>query len=271
MRILVSVKQLPDHRGVRAFRSDGLVDREKATGMLGELDEYSLEQAVRLRNRFGGEVVALCIGAPDAEGALRRAQYLGADSAYLVTAPELRGSDANRMSFALARAVEELTRREGSFDLILCGMSSTDSYMGVVPAMLAERLALPHATFATALSVSDTGMLRITRTVDGPIVTVETELPALVSITDQAAAPRFVSFRDIAASRGRPLVRLGLADLGITPQEVGSAASRAMISEVTAVDRNRTGHVVVDDGSGSAAEQLAEFLLQRVGTMGAAQ
>ena len=103
---------------------------------------------------------------------------------------------------------------EGSPELVLTGMSSTDGVMGVVPAMLAERLGLPQVTYASELTVAD-GSVTIRRDGDTASETIEASLPALVSVTDQINEPRYPSFKGIMAAKKKPVDQWGLSDLGI--------------------------------------------------------
>ncbi len=143
MKILVLVKHVPDATGERTFAADGTVDREAADGLLSELDEYALEQALQLADEGDDvEVVALTLGPEEAAAALKRALQMGASAGIHVTDPAVHGTDALGTSTILAAAVTRAAP-----DLVLCGMASTDGSMGVLPAMLAERLGWPGATY----------------------------------------------------------------------------------------------------------------------------
>lgn len=263
MRVLVLVKHLPDHTGVRRFTDRHLVDREAASGILGELDEYAMEQAVRLRSAVPTSIVSLCLGSPGAEVALVKTLQLGADEAFLLTDPAVRGSDALTTSLALASAVRAIESRQGAgFDLIFCGMSSTDSYMGTQPAMLAERLGVGQLTFATTLEVDPAARTaRITRLMDGRTDLLEADFPAVVSVTDQAPAGRTPTIKDIIAARAKPITRLDLEAIGLPRDRVGSTASRARIQDASLRPARPIGTIITDDGTGNSAQALADFLL----------
>ncbi len=266
MRILVLVKHLPNHMGVRRFGEDHLVDREAANGILGELDEYSLEQASRIGLKTPATITTLCMGSPAAEKALQKTLQLGADEAVLLSDPRLRGSDAVTTSLVLAAAVRVLEEAAGVFDLILLGMSSTDSYMGTMAAMLAERLSRPQLTFATELEIDVEGKTAtITRNFDERVDVLSGDWPTVVSITDQTPAGRTPTIKDIAAARRKRLIRLAFDDLGLSAADVGPERARALITTTAPLPGRPVGVIVDDDGSGSAARQLAEFLLANSG------
>ena len=143
---------------------------------------------------------------------------MGAHAGVHVSDDAIHGSDAAATSLVLAEAVKKATG--GSPELVLTGMSSTDGVMGVVPAMLAERLGLPQVTYASELTVGD-GTVTIRRDGDTASETIEATLPALVSVTDQINEPRYPSFKGIMAAKKKPVEQWGLADLGIDPSQVG--------------------------------------------------
>ena len=183
---------------------------------------------------------------------------MGADGAVLVSDEAIHGSDAIGTSLVLAKALQHV-----GFDLVVTGMASTDGSMGVVPAMVAERLGLPQVTYASevTLTVGPDGAgasVRIRRDGDATSETVEAALPALVSVTDQVNEPRYPSFKGIMAAKKKPVTELGLADIGVDPTEVGTDAAWAKAVEATARPAKQAGVVVVDSGDGAA--RLVDFL-----------
>ena len=138
MKIVVCVKHVPDATANRTFDvADNTVDRAGVDGLLSELDEYPVEEALKLAADNDGEVVVLTIGPDQALDAARKALQMGADSAVHVVDEAIHGSDALATSLVLAKAVEKIGADGDRVDVVLCGMSSTDGSMGVVPAMLA--------------------------------------------------------------------------------------------------------------------------------------
>ncbi len=156
MKIVALVKYVPDATGGdREFSDDGTVDREVA-GLLSELDEYAVEQALQIaENADDAEVIAVTVGPPDdASDALKKALQMGAGSAVHINDDDIHGTDALGTSKILAAAVQKIEP-----DLVICGMASTDGSMGVVPAMLAERLGWPAVTYGVDLKVEGVGGL----------------------------------------------------------------------------------------------------------------
>jgi electron transfer flavoprotein beta subunit len=257
MKIAVCVKYVPDATGDRRFEDDKTVDRVGVDGLLSELDEYAVEQALQIKEKAddpdGVEVVAVSVGPESAVDAIRKALQMGADRGVHVVDDAVAGSDAIATSLVLAKAVQK-----DGYDLVMCGMASTDGSMSVVPAMLAERLGLPQLTLASKVETQG-DQVRIQR--DGDVATevVGGTMPMVVSVTDQSGEARYPSFKGIMAAKKKPLETLSLSDLGVEPGEVGLSVAWTEVTETAARPPRAAGEIVTDDdGSGAAA--LAEFL-----------
>ncbi len=256
MKIAVLVKYVPEPTATWSFGPDLTLDRSGVEGRLSELDEYAVEQAVRLaESGVADEVVHVTVGPPKAVDALRKALAIGGDSAVHVVDDAVHGSDALATSLVLAEAL----RRVGA-DLVLSGMASTDAEMSVVPSMVADRLGVAQATFAGEISV-DGGTVTIRRDSDTASERVSVALPAIVSVTDQAGEARYPAFKSIMAAKKKPIQTLTLADLGVDAARVGLAASAVSVLDIAPTPPRAAGTVVVDEGE--AAVQVAQFLAGR--------
>jgi electron transfer flavoprotein beta subunit len=253
MRIVVLVKHVPDAAGDVGFAADLTTDRAAVDGRLSELDEYAVEQALQLvEKQSGGEITYLTMGPEAAGEALRKALSMGGDAGVHVVDDALHGSDAIATSLVLAAALRKL-----EWDLVVCGMASTDGAMSVVPAMLAERLGVPGLTLAGSLEV-DGPAVTIRRDSDDASTTLVANLPALVSVTDQTGEARYPSFKGIMAAKKKPVTTYSLVDLGIDPTQVGLGAAWSVVDAATRRPPRAAGVVVTDEGDGGV--RLAEFL-----------
>lgn len=254
MKVLVLVKHVPDATGERTFAADGTVDRGAADGLLSELDEYAVEQALRIADEGDDvEVIALTLGGDDAYDAVKRALQMGASAGIHINDEAVHGTDSLGTSTILAAAVTKVAP-----DLVICGMASTDGAMGVVPVMLAERLGWPAATLGATLRVS-AGIATIRRDDDRASLTVEVDLPAVVSVTDQSGEVRYPSMKGILAAKKKPMQTWTLADLGIEPAAVGLSAAWSAVLDTTPRPPKPAGRVVTDaDGAGASA--FVDFL-----------
>jgi electron transfer flavoprotein beta subunit len=256
MNIVVCVKYVPDAQSDRTFTdSDSTTDRVGVDGLLSELDEYAVEEALKIAQAAEGDssVTILTVGPEQAVDAIRKALRMGADKGVHVSDEAIHGSDAPATSLVLAEAI----RKIGAPDLVLTGMASTDGSMSVVPAMLAERLGLPQVTFASELTV-EAGSVTIRRDGDVASETVQASLPALVSVTDQINEPRYPTVKGIMAAKKKPVETWSLADLGVDAEHVGLGAAWTRVDSFAQRPARTRGQIVPDEGEGGA--KLAEFL-----------
>jgi electron transfer flavoprotein beta subunit len=253
MNIVVCVKQVPDTWAERTLRpDDSRLDRASVDGVINELDEYAIEEGLRLAEAHGGEVTILSMGPAKASESIRKALSMGADKAVHLIDDGLAGSDALQTSLALAQVLG----RTG-FDLVILGSESTDARMGVLAAMLAERLSVPQLSAASKVEIDGTA-IRIHRQADYGYDTVEAELPAVVSVVEKINEPRYPSFKGIMAAKKKPVETLSLADAGIDAGQVGLAAAATEVMSFTKRPPRQAGTVVKDEGDGGV--KAAEFL-----------
>jgi electron transfer flavoprotein beta subunit len=255
MNIVVCVKQVPDTWAEKKLSdSDKTVDREGVEGVMNELDEYAVEEALRIKEANGGEgtVTVLTMGPEKAVETIRKALSMGADEAVHLVDPGLHGSDALATSYALAKALGTINH-----DLVILGVESTDARMSVIPAMLAERTGAAQLTFARKVEVSGNSV-KIERQTDTGYDVVEASTPAIVSVVEKINEPRYPSFKGIMAAKKKPLTTLTLADAGVEASAVGLDGSGTKVEEFAARPPKQAGQIVKDEGDGGV--KLAEFL-----------
>jgi electron transfer flavoprotein beta subunit len=253
MNIVVLVKQVPDSGVERSLRTDdNTVDRGSANNVINEMDEYAIEEALRIREAHGGEVTILTMGPEKAAESIRKALSMGPDKAVHVLDPALRGSCAPATSKVLAAALRTLQP-----DLVLCGSESTDGRVQVMPHMLAERLEMAALTGARKLTV-DGSQLTIERQTEEGYEVVTASTPAVVSVWDTINEPRYPSFKGIMEAKKKPVQTLALADLGVPAEEVGFAGATSEVLGHSKRPARSGGTKVNDDGTGGV--QLVEFL-----------
>lgn len=258
MNIVVCVKYVPDATADRQFESDNTVDRVGVDGLLSELDEYAVEQALQLKEKGEDiEVTALCVGPEKGVDAVRKALQMGVDKGIHVVDDAIAGSDAIATSLVLAKAIEKI----GVPDLVMCGMASTDAGMSVVPAMLAERLDLPQVTFAAVIETQG-DQVRIKRDGDTATEIIGGTMPLVMSVTDQTGEARYPSFKGIMAAKKKPLETWSLSDIGVDAASVGLSVAWTSVEE-TAARPPRTAGEIVKDEDGAGATALVGFLASK--------
>ena len=254
MNIVVLVKQVPDTWSERTLKpGDSTLDRQSADAVINELDEYAIEEGLRLAEAHGGEVTILSMGPQRAAESIRKALSMGADKAIHLVDDGLAGSDAVQTSAAIAKV---LSRTE--FDLVILGSESTDARMGVLAAMLAEQLRLPQLSFASKVEI-DGSSVHINRLTEYGYDKVEATLPAVLSVVEKINEPRYPSFKGIMAAKKKPVETLSLADVGIDPGQVGLATAATEVASFAKRPPRQAGTLVPDEGDGGvkAAEYLA--------------
>jgi electron transfer flavoprotein beta subunit len=254
MNIVVCVKQVPDTWAEKKLtETDKTVDRENVDGVMNELDEYAVEEALKIKEAQGeGEVTVLTMGPSKAAETIRKALSMGADAAVHLVDDGLKGSDALSTSYAVSKALGTL-----DWDLVICGSESTDARMGVFAAMLAEQLGVTQLSLARKVEVDGT-TIKIERQTDVGYDVVEGATPAVVSVLEKINEPRYPSFKGIMAAKKKPLTTLTLADAGIEADRAGGGASASEVTSFAPRPPKQKGEIVKDEGDGG--NKLADYL-----------
>jgi len=246
LKIVVTVKHVPDPNSTLTLEADNSISREKEA-VLDPGDECGVEEALQLKEAHGGEVVLVSMGPERAKDAIRKGLSMGADRGVLISDPSLAGADALMTARALAAAI-----KDESPDLVICATESYDGSTGMVPPMLAELLGLPQLTFAKTVEANGSTVKVHRQTADGYEV-VEAATPALITVTAAIAEPRYASLKGIMAARSKEIKQLGAGDLGIEKGEPAEA-----IESVTDAEARKAGEVVEDDGT--AVDKIVQVL-----------
>ena len=219
MKIVVTVKQVPATTAEKRYTADLRLDRASAESIINPLDEYAIEQALRLQESGAADSVAYLSMGPESAGeALRRALAMGGDEAYLVTDDALVGADEWATAKVLAAALDKLAP-----DVALMGMASDDARGSLVPGAVAAIRGLPLLSYGSELTLAD-GAARIRRLTAAGFDIVEAPLPVVASVTDQVGEPRYASLKGIMAAKRKPMETWSLADLGLSAEELGGGA-----------------------------------------------
>jgi electron transfer flavoprotein beta subunit len=253
VNIVVLVKQVPDTWAERKLQdSDKTLDRASVDVVMNEIDEYAVEEALKIKEASGGEVTILTMGPERAVETIRKALSMGADKAVHLTDEALKGSDAVQTSYALAQVLSTL-----EYDLVLTGSEATDSRMAIMPALLAERTGQPQLSGARKVT-AEGGTVRIERQTENGYDVVEAATPAIVSVVEKINEPRYPSFKGIMAAKKKPLTTLTVADAGIDAGQVGLASAPSQVVEFSNKPPRQAGQIVKDEGDGGV--KIAEFL-----------
>ncbi len=255
MKIVVCVKQVPDATAVKRLDdATGRLERG-GEGALNATDVNAVEEALRLKEAGGGEVVVLSLGPAKALESLRKALAMGADRAVLVSDDAAAGSDLVATSYALAVALE----RE-SADLVLFGQQSSDGDGAVLWAAVADRLRRPMVSQVAELT-ADGGSITGKRQTEFGYDVIRVPLPAVVAVSDAINEPRYPSLKGIMGAKSKPQETLSLSDIGADGARVGAAGSRTTVLSA-APPAPKSGQVRIED-DGAAAEKILEYLAEK--------
>jgi electron transfer flavoprotein beta subunit len=237
LKIVVTVKQVPDPNSNLTLEGDNTIARDKEV-VLDPGDECGVEEGLQLKEAHGGEVVLVSMGPERAKDAIRKGLSMGADRGILVSDGGLAGADALLTARVLAAAI-----KQESPDLVICGTESYDGSTGMVPPMLAELLGVPQLTFAKKVEVDGATVKIHRQTADGYQI-VEAPTPALITVTAAIAEPRYASLKGIMAARSKEIKQLALAEL-----EVDKGEPAETIVGVADAEARKAGEVIEDDGT----------------------
>jgi electron transfer flavoprotein beta subunit len=214
MKIAVLVKQTFDTEAKISIDSNGQISRQGVSLIINPYDEYAIEEALRLKEKNGGEVTVISAGAPEAQDALRQALAMGADKAVLITDDGLAGGDEYTSAVVLAKAIGSM-----EFDLVLAGWRSIDDGSSQVAPRVAELLGLPQVNVVIKLEVEG-GKATATREIEGGSEVVEVPLPAVITAQKGLNEPRYPSMKGIMQAKKKPMQKLSLAELGLDAAQV---------------------------------------------------
>ncbi len=238
MKIVVCIKQVPDVTEIRFDPERKTLVREGVKNIVNPFDRRAVTQAVELVKQWGGEVVVMTMGPPQARDALIECLAMGADRAIHLCDPALAGSDTLVTARVLARAIGQ---RVPDADLIFCGKYSIDAETGQVGPELAELLDRPQVCGLTSLDLVDNGkrFFRGQRETDEGLELIECALPAVVTAAERLIRPLKVKEPELEAAKSKPIQVLTAADLGLSPQEVGFAGSPTYVSGLSTIENPR--------------------------------
>ena len=219
MKIVVCIKQVPATGADKRYTDDLRLDRSSVEAIINPLDEYAIEQALRLLDDGSVEgVTYLSMGPEQASEALRRALAMGGDGAVLITDPALAGADEWGTAKVLATALDKLAP-----DVALMGMASDDARGSLVPGAVAAMRDLPLLSYGAELTVGD-GAARARRLSAAGFDWITAPLPVVATVTDQVGEPRYASLKGIMAAKRKPMETWSLADVGLSADEFSAGA-----------------------------------------------
>ncbi len=239
MRIVVTVKQVPDTAEVRIDEERGTLIREGIPSILNPFDEYALEEAMRWRDELGGTVIVITMGPPQAEAVLREAVSMGADEAVLLSDRAFAGADTWATSHTLAKAVEKM----GNVDIVMTGKQAIDGDTAQTGPSIAASLDWPQVTFVGFVRELKQDSIIAERYVEGGCEVIRSSLPVVITVLKDANTPRLPSLRGKMKSRKIEIPVWGREDLELSEDEVGLDGSPTRVVKITTPEIISNGEI----------------------------
>jgi electron transfer flavoprotein beta subunit len=257
VNIIVCLKQVPDTESQIKVASDGKsIVTDDIKWVMNPYDEFGVEEALRIKEKHGGEVTVVGLGPKRVTESIRTALAMGADKGILVSDPALEGSDSLATAKALAAAIKDL-----EYDLIFTGQRGVDDDLGVVGAALGELLGIPHVAVVVKADISEDGKsVKVQRPVEGQTLVIESSLPALLTAQKGLNEPRYASLPGIMKAKKKPLDEKTLGDLGLDAAEFGTGGRKLKIIEITPPPQRAAGRIVEGETPQEKAAGLARLL-----------
>ena len=218
MNIVVLIKQVPEIALIKVDEAANKVELPQGPGTVNPLDDYAVEEGLRLKEKTGGKCVVLSVGTERTESALRDCLALGVDEAYLICDEQLDGSDQQALGKILAAGIKKL----GEYDIVIGGKQAVDSDSAQVPGAVAANLDLPQAMFVKNIEEVGDGKAVVNRTTEDGYDVVELSLPAVISVVKEINEPRLPSLKGKMAAKKKTITRWSAADLGLDTADLGA-------------------------------------------------
>jgi len=257
VNILVCLKQVPDTESQIKIAPDGMsIATDNIKWIMNPYDEYAVEEALRLKEKFGGEVTIISVGPKRVTESIRTALAMGADKGILVDDPAITGSDSLGTARVLAAVIKDL-----DYNIILCGKQGMDDDYGIVGSTLAELLNIPQISIVLKLEVSeDVSTVKAHREVEGGTMVIEASLPVLITAQKGLNEPRYASLPGIMKAKKKPLDVKAIADLSLDANQVGESGAKIKIKQITPPEEREAGKIVEGETPQEMAANLVRLL-----------
>ncbi len=255
MNIIVCLKQVPGTTDVSIDPETNTLRRQGIKNIINPFDAYALEEGVRLKERYGGKVIAISMGPPQAEEMLREAISCGADEAILLSDAAFAGADTLATSYTLSQAIRKIEQ----YDLVICGRQTIDGDTGQVGPELAEWLDIPFIAYVSKVEEIDNDLMRVERMVEDGHEIIEMSLPGIITVVKEINVPRLPSLRGMARSRKAEIPVWTAGDLGVDEGMVGLSGSATTVVRVFFPERIHEGEMLEGD-----PESQVDALLEKL-------
>jgi len=259
MNIIVCIKQVPETTDVRINPETNTLIRDGVKSIINPFDMYAIEEGVRLKERFGGKVIVVTMGPPQAEAALREAVSMGCDEAVLISDRAFAGGDTWATANTLAHAIKKISKEMGGFDLIVCGKQASDGDTAQVGPGVSAFLDLPQVTYVKKIEEIKDNKARVERMTEEGFDVLETPLPALLTVVKEINEPRIPSLKGMMKAKSAKVTAWTAKDIAVEAKDVGLSGSRTTVVKIFTPPQ-RTGGQKLTGDTAEIAEKLVGLL-----------
>lgn len=252
MNIVVCIKQVPDTSDVRIDKKTNTLIRSGVKSIINPYDTHAIEEALRIKEEFGGKVTVISMGPEQVKDALKETISLGVDDVFLLSDRAFAGADTLATSYTLAKAIEKLA----DIDLIFCGKQAIDGDTAQVGPGIAEHLKIPHATYVKEIINFDNKKLTLKKEIENGYEVLEINTPALLTFVKEINEVRFPSIRGILRARKIEVPVWTAEDLDVDPNAIGLDGSPTQVIWVGTPELNEKGEIF----EGNAEDQVKKLL-----------
>ncbi|MBN1682302.1 electron transfer flavoprotein subunit beta/FixA family protein [Candidatus Bathyarchaeota archaeon] len=255
LNIIVCIKQVPETTEVEFDEETGRLKREGIAAIINPFDEYAIETGLQIKEKYGGKVKVLTMGPPAADQALRDSIAMGAEEAYLATDRVFAGADTWATSYTLAKIINNI----GKFDLIICGLKTTDGDTGQTGPEMAETLGVPCICYVSEILSIENGVIKVKRSLDNGVELLEASLPILITVGKDIAQPRLATLRGRIAARKAVINQITNKELGLDIKTIGLDGSFTRVIKIFTPPSTAGGEILQ-----GTPEELAESIFQKL-------
>ena len=259
MNIIVCIKQVPETTDVRINPETNTLIRDGVKSIINPFDMYAIEEGVRLKERFGGKVIVVTMGPPQAEAALREAISMGCDEAVLISDRAFAGGDTWATANTLAHAIKRIAKENSGFDLIICGKQASDGDTAQVGPGVSAFLDLPQVTYVKKIEEIKDKKCRVERMTEEGYDVLETPLPALLTVVKEINEPRIPSLKGMMKAKSAKIIAWTAKDIEVETRDVGLSGSRTTVVKIFTPPQRTGGQKLTGD--------TAEIVNQLVGLL----
>ncbi|MBI5143972.1 MAG: electron transfer flavoprotein subunit beta/FixA family protein, partial [Candidatus Omnitrophica bacterium] len=255
MNVIVCIKQVPNTTDVRIDPVTNTLIREGVESIINPFDTYAIEEGVRLKERFGGKVIVITMGPPQAEAALREALSLGCDEAILISDKKFAGSDTWATSYTLSRAIKHIS----TFDMIICGKQASDGDTAQVGPGISTHLDIPQVTYVKRIEEISNNKAKVERMTEEGYDIIETPLPCLLTVVKEINTPRLPSLKGMMKAKSAKIIKWTADDIDCDPKNIGLEGSPTRVVKIFTPPPRKGGEILKGD-TNEIAQRLAESL-----------